>query len=181
MSATLGAQIIPFTPRPQATARTPFGNASTGDPTVPPSGPENGVAPESASDPAPASGFGAAAAPALGSSPARASGSAATPGPASASATTAAQRAAQERLARALARLNEALADQSAAIAGWRGAMCNLSNSMHALRRSAQDYQSNLSTLDRKVAGLRAEAERLGRWADAALANGKPPGADRKQ
>ncbi|MBN8899157.1 MAG: hypothetical protein J0H35_13385, partial [Rhodospirillales bacterium] len=96
-------------------------------------------------------------------------------------ATAAAQRAAQERLARALARLNEALADQSAAIAGWRGAMFNLSNSMHALRRSAQDYQSNLSTLDRKVAGLRAEAERLGRWADAALANGKPPGADRKQ
>ncbi|MBN8925648.1 MAG: hypothetical protein BGO51_22270 [Rhodospirillales bacterium 69-11] len=83
--------------------------------------------------------------------------------------------AGRERLAQALAKLEAALAEQRAAVAGWRGAIADLSTSVQTLRGSVHGYQGSLGTLNGKIAGLRAQSERLEQWADAALARGDRP------
>lgn len=77
--------------------------------------------------------------------------------------------AGQERLQRALAALDEAVAGQRAAIAAWRGALANLSTVVSGLGDSLHRYRSSLDTLGTRVAGLHTQALRLERIADAAL------------
>ena len=78
--------------------------------------------------------------------------------------------AGQERLRRALAGLDEAVAGQRAAVAAWRGALADLSRTVSGLGDSLQQYRGNLDTLGERVAGLNAQAVQLERTADAALA-----------
>ncbi len=79
----------------------------------------------------------------------------------------------QERLRRALANLEEAVAGQRAAVAAWRGALTDLGTVMHGLGESMQRYRGNLDTLGGRVAGLHAQAVQLERTADAAIARGR--------
>jgi uncharacterized coiled-coil protein SlyX len=56
-------------------------------------------------------------------------------------------RAATERLQRALATLDAALAEQRAAIAQWQGAMAQLGGTVQDLGRSLQTYHDTLTAL----------------------------------
>jgi hypothetical protein len=76
----------------------------------------------------------------------------------------------QERLKRALAGLNNAVAGQRAAVAAWRSALADLSTVVSGLGDSLQRYHVNLDTLGTRVAGLHTQAKQLERTADAALA-----------
>jgi hypothetical protein len=76
----------------------------------------------------------------------------------------------QERLRRALAGLDEALAEQRAVFAAWRSSLGELSTVVAGLGDSMQRYCGNLDTLGTRVAGLHAQAEQLEQTADAALA-----------
>jgi hypothetical protein len=76
----------------------------------------------------------------------------------------------QERLRRALAGLDEAVAGQRVAVAAWRGALADLSTVVGGLGDSLQRYRGHLDTLGNRVAGLHAQAVQLERTADAALA-----------
>ena len=76
----------------------------------------------------------------------------------------------QERLRRALAGLDEAVAGQRAAVAAWRGALADLGTVVSGLGDSLQRYRGNLDALGARVAGLHAQAVQLERTADAALA-----------
>jgi hypothetical protein len=71
-----------------------------------------------------------------------------------------------DRLARALASLNEALAEQRVAIAAWRNALADLKGTTDGLRGSLQTYQTNLQTLGDGVSGVHAKARSLEAWAD---------------
>ncbi len=77
--------------------------------------------------------------------------------------------AGQERLVRALASLNAALADQRAAMAAWQGALAELKQTTQSLTGGLQRYHSSLGALGTKVASLREEAVRLEAWADQVL------------
>ena len=76
----------------------------------------------------------------------------------------------QERLRRALARLDEAVAGQREAVAAWRGALADLSRVVSGLGDSLHRYRGNLDTLGTRVARLHAQALQLERTADTALA-----------
>jgi hypothetical protein len=76
----------------------------------------------------------------------------------------------QERLRRALLKLDAAVATQRDAVAAWRGALADLGTVMSGLGESVQRYRGSLDMLDSRVANLHAEAVRLERTADAALA-----------
>ena len=78
--------------------------------------------------------------------------------------------AGQERLQRALAGLDDALAGQRAAIAAWRGALADLGTVVSGLGDSLQRYHGSLDTLGDRVAGLHGQAIQLEATADAALA-----------
>jgi hypothetical protein len=75
-----------------------------------------------------------------------------------------------ERLRRALAGLDEAVAGQRVAVAAWRSALADLSTVVSGLGDSLHRYHSSLGTLGTRVAGLHTQAVRLERTADAALA-----------
>ena len=75
----------------------------------------------------------------------------------------------QERLRRALAGLDEALATQCAAVAAWRAALGELGGVVSGLGDSLRRYRGSLDTLGTRVAGLHAQAVLLERTADAAL------------
>jgi hypothetical protein len=75
----------------------------------------------------------------------------------------------QERLRRALAGLDEALAGQRAAVAAWRGAL-GLSTVVSGLGDSMQRFRGNLDALGTRVAGLHEQAVQLEHTADAVLA-----------
>jgi hypothetical protein len=83
----------------------------------------------------------------------------------------------QERLRRALAGLDEALETQRAAVAAWRAALSDLGGVVSGLGDSLRRYRSSLDALGNRVAGLHAQAVRLERTADAALA--VSPGSSR--
>lgn len=78
--------------------------------------------------------------------------------------------AGQMRLQRALAGLDEAIADQRAAVAAWRGALAELGSTVAGLGNSLKRYRGGLDVLNDRVAGLRAQAVQLEQTADAALA-----------
>jgi hypothetical protein len=77
----------------------------------------------------------------------------------------------QERLRRALAGLDSALASQRVAIAGWRKALGELGTVVSGLGESLQQYRGSLDTLNDRVAGLRTQSVMLERIADTALAS----------
>ena len=76
----------------------------------------------------------------------------------------------QERLRRALAGLDSALADQRLAIATWRKALGELGTVVSGLGQSLQQYRGSLDTLGDRIAGLHTQSVLLERIADTALA-----------
>jgi phage shock protein A len=76
----------------------------------------------------------------------------------------------QERLRRALAGLDSALADQRLAIASWRKALGELGTVVSGLGQSLQQYRGSLDTLGDRIAGLHTQSVMLERIADTALA-----------
>jgi len=76
----------------------------------------------------------------------------------------------QERLRRALAGLDSAIAGQRSAVAAWRKALAELGTVVSGLGESLQRYRGNLDTLGDRVAGLHTQAVKLEQTADAALA-----------
>jgi hypothetical protein len=76
----------------------------------------------------------------------------------------------QERLRRALAGLDTAIAGQRAAVAAWRSALAELSTVMSGLGLNLQRYHGSVDSLATRVAGLHAQAVMLERTATAALA-----------
>jgi hypothetical protein len=77
----------------------------------------------------------------------------------------------QERLRRALAGLDSAIAGQRVAVAAWRKSLAELGTVVSGLGESLQRYRGNLDTLGTRVSGLNAQAVQLERTADAALAS----------
>ncbi len=72
----------------------------------------------------------------------------------------------QERLARALAKLNAALTEQRAAVAEWRSALGELKTATAQLDNSLHLYRSNLRSLSGRVTSLNTKAKALEQWAD---------------
>jgi hypothetical protein len=72
----------------------------------------------------------------------------------------------EARLARALASLNAALADQRAAVAAWREVLAELKATTIGLQGSLQRYRANLLTLGDSVSALHTKAQSLEQWAD---------------
>jgi hypothetical protein len=77
---------------------------------------------------------------------------------------------AQERLRRALAGLEDAIAGQRAAVAAWRKALGELGTVVSGLGENLQRYRGNLDTLGDRVAGLHTQAVKLEQTTEAALA-----------
>ena len=75
----------------------------------------------------------------------------------------------QERLRRALAALDAALASQRAAVISWRESLSALKGTMQDLGSSLSGYHDALGTLGARVTGLNTEARRMEAWADAKL------------
>jgi len=75
----------------------------------------------------------------------------------------------QERLRRALAGLDAALAGQRLAISAWRKALGDLGTVVTGLGESLQQYRGNLDSLSDRVAGLNTQSVVLERIADTAL------------
>ena len=74
-----------------------------------------------------------------------------------------------DRLARALASLNTAMAEQKVALAAWRESLAALQTTTSGLGESLQRYQTNLGTLSGNVNALRDKAVSLEQWADGVL------------
>ena len=74
------------------------------------------------------------------------------------------------RLRRALAALDRAVADQTASVARWRGAMGGLDGSVQGLRDSLLGYGARLDELRGQVDAAGDSARRIEGWAEAALA-----------
>lgn len=74
-----------------------------------------------------------------------------------------------DRLARALAKLEAALAEQGAAVRQWRGGLGELSETMSSMDRSVHDLQTSIDTLAARNAAARDQALRLHAWADDVL------------
>jgi hypothetical protein len=77
--------------------------------------------------------------------------------------------AGQERLRRALAGLEAAVAEQQRAVAAWRSALTDLGQVVSGLGNSLQRYRGSLDTLGAGVAGLHAQAVQLEQTADVAM------------
>ncbi|MGH7154865.1 MAG: hypothetical protein ACREF3_13145 [Acetobacteraceae bacterium] len=73
-----------------------------------------------------------------------------------------------DQLDAALDTLSGALIAQQAAIKAWRGVLGELQSSMAGLGDSVSGYRARLMVLNQRVSELRAEAAKLGRWADSA-------------
>ncbi len=75
----------------------------------------------------------------------------------------------RERLARSVAKLQAAAADQEAAVAAWRFQLGRLGDGVSALGQSFEAYGASLGSARRGVDTLAAESRRLEAWADDAL------------
>jgi septal ring factor EnvC (AmiA/AmiB activator) len=85
-----------------------------------------------------------------------------------------------DRLARAMAQLHAALAEQQKAVATWRSVMAELKTSTTGLSASLLRYNASLGTLSDKVSAVHKQAQELEEWADCALAtHGTPEMAGR--
>jgi septal ring factor EnvC (AmiA/AmiB activator) len=78
----------------------------------------------------------------------------------------------QERLARALASLDIALAEQQAAMDQFRLALGDLDRAVSGLEAGLIQYGDELATLNHDIDRLGIEARALEAWADDALAKG---------
>lgn len=78
-----------------------------------------------------------------------------------------------ERLRRALAALEEAVAGQRAAVAEWRRSLAQLGDTMGGLRGSLTHYRGSLNRLEQQVGVLHNQAATLEQWAGNAAASGK--------
>jgi hypothetical protein len=76
----------------------------------------------------------------------------------------------QERLRRALAKLDRAIAGQRTAVAAWRSALTELGTVVSGLGDSVQRYHGSLDTIGTRVTTLHTPAVQLERIADIALA-----------
>jgi hypothetical protein len=76
----------------------------------------------------------------------------------------------EDRLRRALRALDQALAEQGAAVAGLRRELGSLSGAVEDLGTSLQSYSRGLAEAQEGVLGAHAEARRLEATADAMLA-----------
>ena len=79
------------------------------------------------------------------------------------------RKAEDERLALALANLNDALTKQRAAMAAWKASLIDLRAETERLGASLRRYNQSLSLLDTQVGALRAQAKKLESWAAGAL------------
>jgi ABC-type transporter Mla subunit MlaD len=75
----------------------------------------------------------------------------------------------EERLVKAMQKLNAALAEQRVAIAGWREALGQLKVTTTGLGESLQRYRSNLGQLSGRVSVLHDQARSLEKWADSVV------------
>jgi hypothetical protein len=75
----------------------------------------------------------------------------------------------EDRLARALAPLNTAMAEQKTALAAWRDALGALQVSTSGLGDSLKRYQKSLGTLGGQVAALHDQSVAMEQWADGVL------------
>lgn len=74
-----------------------------------------------------------------------------------------------ERLRRALAALDRAIADQRQAVSTWRGALGDLREAMAGLGGRVAAYRGELDKLAGGVSGLNVRATWLRDWADKAM------------
>ena len=79
-----------------------------------------------------------------------------------------------ERLRRALAALDAALAAQRTAVKTWRESLSDLQGTMQGLGTSLSGYHDTLGTLGTRVTALNTEARRLEAWASETLGQHKP-------
>ncbi len=77
----------------------------------------------------------------------------------------------RDRLARSLARLQGAAAEQERAVAAWRAQLGELRHRIDALQLSFRAYRARLDAAGSRTLGVNAEARRLETWADGALAS----------
>jgi len=75
----------------------------------------------------------------------------------------------RERLARALAKLQVAAAEQETAVAAWRSELDRLCDGVGTLADSFEAYGAHLESARRGVDAVNAQARRLETWADGAL------------
>lgn len=76
----------------------------------------------------------------------------------------------EDRLAKALDSLNQAMAEQKAAVAAWRDVLGELKISAAKLDASLRTYRSNLTSLGTSVSALHGMAKALEARADGVLA-----------
>jgi ABC-type transporter Mla subunit MlaD len=76
----------------------------------------------------------------------------------------------EERLRRALAALDAAVAGQRAAVAEWRRSLQQLGATMNGLGASLGRYRDSLTNLEGRVGSLNSQAVALEQWADQAQA-----------
>lgn len=72
----------------------------------------------------------------------------------------------EQRLTRALASLDAALADQRVAVAAWRDGLVTLKTATAGLAHSLHRYRTNLDALGISVSALRDKTRSLQEWAD---------------
>lgn len=80
-----------------------------------------------------------------------------------------------DRLARALQGLEQALAEQRAAIAEWRASLRLLQGTMRGVGEGLQRYRGTLDQLRGDVMAVNGQAVQLEQWADCVLANEAAP------
>jgi chromosome segregation ATPase len=80
----------------------------------------------------------------------------------------------QQRLARAFAALDKALAEQREAVSDWRAALGQLHGSMNGLADSLGGYNARLGKLAEEVGAVNQQARALEAWADGVLAEHPP-------
>jgi len=77
----------------------------------------------------------------------------------------------QLRLQRALAALEQALAEQRSAVAQWQQSLGALRGSVRGLGASLTQYRDRLGGVAEGVQAVHQDAKRLEAWADGALAH----------
>jgi hypothetical protein len=76
----------------------------------------------------------------------------------------------EERLARALEKLNAAMLEQRAAVGRWHTALGELKATTGELGNSLQRYRTSLDSLGKGVSALQTKARSLEEWADTVAA-----------
>ena len=77
--------------------------------------------------------------------------------------------AAQDRLRRALAGLDNAIARQRQAVSEWQSVLHSLRGAIHGLHGAASAQERTLGELAENIAGLHGESLRLQAWGETTL------------